>query len=69
MTLHEGDLGDEAFVASTQARVAPTQRSRARSRCRWANRMLKVLAMTSTETPKSMEKMRGSAGRSAAGPE
>ncbi len=35
---------------STWRRVAPTQRSSAKSRVRWAKRIEKVLAMTSTDT-------------------
>ncbi len=36
--------------AATWRRVAPTQRSSAKSRARWAKRIENVLAMTSTET-------------------
>ena len=39
---------------STCRRVAPTQRSSAKSRLRWANRIEKVLAMTRTETKSAM---------------
>ena len=39
---------------STCRRVAPTHRSSAKSRLRWANRIENVLAMTSTETNRAI---------------
>ncbi len=44
----------ERIERCTWRRVAPTQRIRAKSRCRWANRIENVLAITSTETKRAM---------------